>query len=455
MNEARRLIYEDRNKLSEFDVYKEGTLNNYIYCNWLLSRKELRKVKTDFELGKMMVDVFNDAYYICTIIYMHPHSSRWSRWFIQQTSTPSLVMPLVHLYVEKTGVATREITDLQKLIEGDFDCYPEWKENNNKLIESLNGYNNNLSISTFARRELTPELLSSIRWGGITNLYKEHNVKNLIGFVATNLDEQKQIAKAIFEAIKDFEYENELNYYCDDDGNFIKDSYDFSKTYQLLTEIMDSNKYSYLVNQTSFIDGFMPKISEGNVVRRGRPKMNPNDIQASFVIHQKLDNLNQRLDLFCQTLKEKGFIDNDTDQMVFIDMFKGGAPASKIKWLGAIIELHYLFEKLYNMKLIKNRPTSAGKWQAVCSCFEIRVRKKNGYKKAKEYNIEHVGIRPEQFTKGGKMPESHEELDYIISFLDPKVNYKRALDSFDGNGNEIKNMFDELQVYDERELSRH
>ena len=106
MNEARRLIYEDRKKLSEFDVYKEGTLNYYIYCNWLLSRKELRKAKTDFELGMMMVNVFNDAYYICTIIFMHPHSSRWSRWFIQQTNTPSLVMPLVHICRKDWGSNT-------------------------------------------------------------------------------------------------------------------------------------------------------------------------------------------------------------------------------------------------------------------------------------------------------------------------------------------------------------
>ena len=331
MNEARRLIYEDRKKLSEFDVYKEGTLNYYIYCNWLLSRKELRKAKTDFELGMMMVNVFNDAYYICTIIFMHPHSSRWSRWFIQQTNTPSLVMPLVHIYVEKTGVVTREINDLQKLIEGDFDCYPEWKENNNKLMEAVSGFNNNLSISTFARRKLTPELLSSIRWGGVTNMYKEHKVKNYIGFVATNLDEQKQIAKSIYEAIKVFEYENELDYYCDDDGNIIKNSYDFSKTYQLLTEIMDSNKYSYLVNKTSFIDCILPKSSEEIVVHRGRPKINPDAIKASFETSLNPNELNMRLQLFYSELKNKGFIDKDTDQMVFLDMFKGVPPTAKIK----------------------------------------------------------------------------------------------------------------------------
>ena len=450
MNEARRLIYEDRKKLSEFDVYKEGTLNYYIYCNWLLSRKELRKAKTDFELGMMMVNVFNDAYYICTIIFMHPHSSRWSRWFIQQTNTPSLVMPLVHLYVEKTGVVTREITDLQKLIEGDFDCYPEWKENNNKLMEAVSGFNNNLSISTFARRELTPELLSSIRWGGITNMYKEHKVKNYIGFVATNLDEQKQIAKAIYEAIREFEYENEIDYVADDEGNINIRSYDFSKTYQLLTEIMDSDKYSYLVNKTSFIDCIMPKSSEEIVVRRGRPKMNPNDIKASFEISNKTKHANAQLQLFYQTLKEKGFIDKDTDQQIFINMFAGKAPAEKIKWTCTIIELHYLFDKLYNMDLIKHRPTSAGKWQAVCSCFQIGKKNKNGYKNSNEYSLEFCDIKPEQITKGGRVHESHEELDNIIALLNPKLKIIDALDTFNGTRNEIKDEFDALQFYDKR-----
>ena len=373
MDEARRLIYRDRSSLLEFDINNEGTLNELIYRNWLLYRKELREAKTDLEMGKMMLEVFNDAYYICTVSLMHPHSSRKSRWFIQKTRIPSLVMPLVHLYLQETGVATREIADLLRLIEGDFECFPEWKENHKKLIEAVSGFEQRLPVTTFIRRELTPELLSSILWWSITSTFKARTVKSCIGSVAMNLHEQKMMAKAIFNAMKDFEYENSNDYYVDEEGNLCRDSYDFSETYQLCEEMMDSDKYSHLLNRAASLEDIILEDRCEKVSRKGRPKIAQN-VRGAFQIDDQISHLNDRLGVFYDSLKNKGFIANDTDQQTFIDMFKGTMPHNKIVWVRSIKEFHYLFKKINGMNIMGRTLKSMGPWQVVCSCFLIRRR---------------------------------------------------------------------------------
>jgi len=50
-DEARKLIYKDREKLDDFNINIEGTLNYLVCHEWLLSRKELRDSNTDLEFS--------------------------------------------------------------------------------------------------------------------------------------------------------------------------------------------------------------------------------------------------------------------------------------------------------------------------------------------------------------------------------------------------------------------
>ena len=209
-----------------------------------------------------------------------------------------------------------------------------------------------------------------------------------------------------------------------------------------------------LVRDCSKEDFYRYNVFDEELLKKGEKKVEkikPKDTKASFEISNKTEYFNLQLTLFYKTLKEKGFVDKDTDQQVFINMFAGKAPAEKIKWTGLIYELHYLFKKLFHLKLIKQHPTSVRKWEAVCSCFQLLKRNRKVGNKRKEYNYEPYDITPTQFNKGGKMPESHEELDNIIALLNPKLDILRALDSLNGARNEIKDEFDDLQVYDKRE----
>lgn len=170
------------------------------------------------------------------------------------------------------------------------------------------------------------------------------------------------------------------------------------------------------------------------------------DIKASFQIISQLDHVNNRLGLFYKSLKSKGYIDHQTDQLLFIDMFKGITPTHKIVWTKKLYELHYLFNKLNKMKTIGTKPKPIRLWQTVCACFKIRKRNYNGGNNPNEYRLEDNELTPNQFNKGGKLPDSHEELDNIIAFLDPKLDYSTAFESQNDIKGEITGMFSNLEV---------
>ena len=446
LGEARKLIYKDREKLDDFDINIEGTLNYVVYHEWLLPRKELRDSHSDLEFTNKMLHVFNDAYYICTILLMHPRSSRRNIWCKKQVEYPSLVMPLVHLYLSNLASARRELGDLLKIIEGDCDCYSDWKENFKKLKEAVKGFSNRLPAETFTRRDFTPEFLKSLRWWSITKTFEAEEVGKCICFNAMNLDEQKMMAKVIYDALSEFEFENGDNFAIDDNGSLIEIKYDFSKTYQLCKDIMDSNKYSHLINNLANLEDIIPVYYETKTIPRGRPKMNPEDIKASFQIVQSLNYRNERLDLFFGQLKGK-YIYGKTDKKIFIDMFMGVPPERKIVWIKALCELRYLFKTLNDSKFIDIKP-KCGIWQAVCSCFQImknETLKHDNNKTRKEIRE----IRPEQFSKG-KTLQNPKELDNIIVFLDPKFNPMDALTPQIGPTEGVGEMFGEYEMWEQR-----
>ena len=75
-------------------------------------------------------------------------------------------------------------------------------------------------------------------------------------------------------------------------------------------------------------------------------------------------------------------------------------------------------------------PSGYTKWQIVCAHFQVRVKQKvaNEEKKDECYLIEE--LTPTQFTKGGKIPQTYEELDRIIRILNPNTNYEESLQDY-------------------------
>lgn len=214
-------------------------------------------------------------------------------------------------------------------------------------------------------------------------------------------------------------FQNRLSEYSDELDEWINNGYDGH-----LSEEVES-----------VVKGLKAVVKTINV-RRGRKSIDPKDITASFDYLPRVNNRVERLQAFFDCLN-KVFV--DCDKKNFVDTFQGKTNTDKILWIREIKELHYLIDHIEEW--IK-WPDSYDKWQMTCARFQIRVKAKDGY--------EIKDLKQTQFSKGGKVPKTHDELDKIVKILDPKTDYGSALDDYldykeaQGEHDDIKDTADAL-----------
>lgn len=97
MNSTRKLIYEERPTREHFGVNDSGSLNHLIYDHWLLTRKELNPLETDYY--SKIATVFNDAYFICTVALIDKSKELNLFYFGDKVSYPAVVYPLACFYL--------------------------------------------------------------------------------------------------------------------------------------------------------------------------------------------------------------------------------------------------------------------------------------------------------------------------------------------------------------------
>ncbi|MBQ6204059.1 MAG: hypothetical protein IJK46_08195 [Prevotella sp.] len=77
----RQLIYKDRSRLSEFKV---DDLRENIEHQFYRRLSNERFMLLSVDAAKYALDIFNDAYYICTLFYMVEHPKLYHAWFRQK-----------------------------------------------------------------------------------------------------------------------------------------------------------------------------------------------------------------------------------------------------------------------------------------------------------------------------------------------------------------------------------
>ena len=149
---------------------------------------------------------------------------------------------------------------------------------------------------------------------------------------------------------------------------------------------------------------------------------------ATFDYMPRIEDRAVRLQAFFQSLSGK-YIDRKADQKVCIDLFQNTTTTQKVVWIREIILLKYLIAKLEELRYI-SCPKGYTKWQIVCAHFQLRGKQKYTNDNKTDDSYEITDLTPTQFTKGGKTPQTHDELDKIIRILDPKINYKESLQDY-------------------------
>lgn len=206
MDERRRLVYQDKSSLRDFGIIDPDSLNYLVYNNWLIKRAEIDPFNPKYE--EYYLKAFNDAYYICTWALMIPVGKELKPDVtIKFVERPSVVFPLVQLYLSKLKGWSDGIRRFMVFIETKFKIEHDWKHNYNELQEAVAEYDDLLDPSLFAQRELTRDVLAVVNWEVLTNRFEKTIIRNVVMHIARNSEAWRLMCEAIKEAAIQYDYE--------------------------------------------------------------------------------------------------------------------------------------------------------------------------------------------------------------------------------------------------------
>ena len=225
MDTSRKLVYEDRMSLNAFDIKKPGTINKLIFEKWMLARKEIDPF--DAKHQAKYLKSFNDAYYICSLALMLPKGKNLLPDRQENiVSIPSVVFPLVHLYLSKLSYINNGIQNYLTQLSTAFENRPEWKRNHEELIEAVKEYQEAIDPKEFTQRELTKEILSSINWEKLTKRFKKKDIECVVRSFARKREDWHLMCEAIKAAAQQYDYDYGFEDYeqavCDEDGCYMQ-----------------------------------------------------------------------------------------------------------------------------------------------------------------------------------------------------------------------------------------
>lgn len=173
------------------------------------------------------------------------------------------------------------------------------------------------------------------------------------------------------------------------------------------------------------VKGQATKVS-GLKSRSGRKPKDVKSIVVTFDYLSYLSDRTARLQALFESLKGR-FIAIDSELKDFINLFQNTTTKTKIVWIQEIVLLKYFILKIENYLTL---PQGYTRWQIVCAHFQIRNKQIiiNVENRDESYVIEDLSTK--QFTKGRKIPKTHDELDRIIRILNPKIDYKESLQEY-------------------------
>ena len=221
MNIPRELIYEDKRSLNDFCYRDEDSLNGQLYANGLIKIKDLKPGENGFR-GRLL-SVFNDAYYICTMAVRLINSDISLHYYKERVRIPSVVLPMVHFYLSRLDQEPEHIKTFLTVLETDIIANG-WEDNLKILNEVEKKSKMKCSLSEFAFRDLSPELLDTIKWYEVTGKYKTDDIRRVLINIARNKEDYLLLLETILKYAKEYErnYNNELRCYdsIDEDGNW-------------------------------------------------------------------------------------------------------------------------------------------------------------------------------------------------------------------------------------------
>lgn len=384
MDAIRKLFYEEKTSLDDFGINDDGSLNQLIYEEWLLTRREMRGDDS------CILKVFNDAYYLCTLVWAMPDAKLKVQTALKWFEIPSVVIPLTRFYLSRVEYLPKGVKWFWKSMEGVFE--DDWERNLNTLEELTSNNKSVITPEMFVPRALTVDLLSSLsekEWRRITKNYSIKYIQIAVTARAKNKDEWHMMVEAIKAAAIKYDYdfgfeEEEIDGFDEDgpytqivrvpinpydlDGNEILEPLKRAGVYQFCDELKEKYKELVLASQPMEDKSDSTK-TKYQLIDIKLSDMST-DIDKKKRISQLPDVLNTEIarSIFSKCI-EKGWIEETETGY----SWKGLKTCS-----GRIAQLSYLCGKIYGFKYDKVSKNLGSEFpdEALCKLFNEKYLEK-------------------------------------------------------------------------------
>ena len=195
----RELLYKDRDNIGDFNIYVNNSVNSIIYrkINTIEDSYISKRTEKDY------LDIFNDAYYFCVLVYIDKDAAGHIRDIIDVVfksykgpqeefdNYKKLVLTIARGYLSTAFKNLSSIIPIKKYLD-DKTYYVHGLSN--KVDKELK-----ITIDEFKPRVITSELLSKISWSELTNNFKLKNVHFCVQNLGSSNEEKLLIIKSIYK----------------------------------------------------------------------------------------------------------------------------------------------------------------------------------------------------------------------------------------------------------------
>lgn len=198
----RSLVYRERKRLEDFGIHKSNQLNTELYE---LLKLDLKATLGNSEYSKLFKTLFNEAYYLCTIILMDRDAIMHFREYVDAIlighSLPGvykerfrkIVCAICYVYLEDMAKSLDDIFTIRRHLRS---CSYEYMP----IIDATTGIKRPQE-SDFQPVELTDELLSKVDWKEVTDNYDFVKSESILRTLGRNSFEKKRLVLSIYSSI--------------------------------------------------------------------------------------------------------------------------------------------------------------------------------------------------------------------------------------------------------------
>lgn len=194
----RNLLFENRSRIAEFEVRDERSLDFHV-ANLL---------RSEFLIRDGFLGLFNDAYYICTLVMLDASPDLHIREYYRIASGATL-HPVRYSPQRRARMVLCMVYTYIKCIASASDAkYRRFRESLSQVadidyaVRKFDNLDDYIPDSVFSPRRLTKELLEGADWKTLTNGFLPEETLKIQNLLGRNVSERMMVFDAILREVQ-------------------------------------------------------------------------------------------------------------------------------------------------------------------------------------------------------------------------------------------------------------